>query len=286
MWEEDRDIILAKHFEIINMNNLRLFGILKDHIPEVQPILPLIEFIISRVETVTSLLLNEKLWDAEIVLRSATETLMKLLFITSTKDEAERNNRIEEYWNSLADINSLKMSEQAKKNLRYFGDSELHRVAYSPLILSEEREEELRNKWTKNKRRILEQKWSFSGMINNMSKECKNTPLEMISTLTHGYRMSSHVIHGDETGVHIIIERERRAPEEYNKAHRGHYLRLISDCCSFCTLMASEVMGFIDFQNERKDFLESLKELKEIEELISKYSGRVFEDEDYDKYRS
>ena len=87
--------------------------------------------------------------------------MIKLLFITSVSGE-EREQRIEEYWESLREINELKLSNQAKKNLEHFGDSEIHRVAYLPLILDDNIERELREKWPKPKRQKLEQKWSFS----------------------------------------------------------------------------------------------------------------------------
>ena len=147
-WIEDKQIILEKHIEIINSNNLLLFGFLKNHINEINPILPIIEFIISRIETIIFLITNDRLWDAEIILRSALETFIKLLFITTSSGE-EREKRINEYWYSLAEVNSLTMSEQGKRNLKYFGDSELHRVAYLPLILSDEEEKLLRDKWSR-----------------------------------------------------------------------------------------------------------------------------------------
>ena len=228
-WSEDKLEITQKYFEVINLNNLELIAILRDHIDEVNPIYPLIEFVISRLETVTTLVIDDRIWDAEIILRSALETFTKFLFIT-TAEKDEQKKRIEEYWISLAEINKLKLSEQGKKNLKHFGNSELHRLAYLPLVLSEEDENELRKKWTKSERQKVEQKWSFTEMILSISKAYEGKPLEMLITLTHSYRMSSHVMHGDETGILIIKERESRSQEEYQKAHAGHYLRLLSDC--------------------------------------------------------
>jgi hypothetical protein len=284
MWKQDKQIILEKHFEIINSNNLLLFGTLKDYIIEINPILPLIEFIIARIETVTSLIIDDKLWDAEIILRSALETFIKLLFITTSSEE-EREKRIYEYWHSLAEINSLTMSEQGKRNLKYFGNSELHKLAYLPLILSDENENTLRDKWPRKKRHELEQKWSFSEMLKSISASYNGQPMEMLLTLTHGYRMSSHVMHGDELGISIIIERENRIQEERDKANRGHFLRLISDCCTYCTFVGCESMSFLGLQDEKIIFLKSMNYLNSIQDVIDRYSGKVFEDTYYDKYR-
>jgi hypothetical protein len=284
IWEDDKQIILEKHFEVINSNNLLLFGTLKDYIVEINPILPLIEFIISRIETVTSLIINDILWDAEIILRSALETFIKLLFITTSSGE-EMEKRIHEYWYSLAEINSLAMSEQGKRNLKCFGNIELHKLAFLPLILSDENEKLLRDKWSHKKRHELEQKWSFSEMLKSISNSYNGQPMEMLLALTHSYRMSSHVMHGDELGISIIKERDNRTQEERDKADRGHFLRLISDCCTYCAFVGNESMNFLGLQDKRIIFLKSMRNLDSIQDIIAKYSGKVFEDTDYDKYR-
>ncbi|WP_313611863.1 DUF5677 domain-containing protein [Chryseobacterium arthrosphaerae] len=285
MWEKDKNIIFEKHIELINKNIILLYGTIKDHLDTIKPILPLVDFILTRIGTITELIRKEQLWDGEIILRSALETLVKMVFITSSSGK-ERAERIDEYWNCLAEINSLKMSEQAKKSLQYFGESELHRVAYSPLLLQEDEENQLREKWPKKKRQIMEQKWSFSSMITSISNLYKGEPLEMISALSHSYRMSSHVMHGDETGIMIIQERESRDTQEREKANNGHFIRLISDCVTYTSFVASEAMNFLGLNDERIYFLKSIKELDGIKELTSKYQSQVFNDSDYDKYKN
>lgn len=284
-WPEDKIVITQKHFEVINLNNLELFAILKDNFEEINPLYPLIEFIISRLETVLTLAEADRIWDAEIILRSALETFIKFIFITTASKE-EQKKRIKEYWVSLAEINKLKLSEQGKKNLKHFGYSEMHRIAYLPLVLSEKEEYELREKWTKAERQKVEQKWSFTEMVLSISKAYEGKPLEMLITLTHSYRMSSHVMHGDETGIQIIREREGRTQEEYEKAHRGHYLRLLSDCSVYCAFLGIETVNFLNLKEKRQFFFKNQEKLNEVQELIEKYHGKVFEDKDYDKYRN
>lgn len=283
-WNHDKPIITQRYFETINLNNLELIGTIKENYDNVKQIFPLLEFVLTRLETVTTLVIDDRIWDAEIILRSALETFVKFIFIT-TADKNEQEIRIEEYWNSLAEINSLKLSEQGRKNLEYFGESEIHRLAYLPLILPEELEKELRKKWTKTERQKLEQKWSFTQMVLSISKDYKGQPLEMLVTLSHSYRMSSHVMHGDETGLLIIKERENRSPEEYEKAHAGHYLRLLSDCSVFCAFLGIETMSFLGMHEKRDFYFKNLNKLDDIQELVSKYHGKVFEDEMYNKYR-
>ncbi len=283
-WDKDKIIITERYFETINISNIELFGIIRENLDELNQVFPIIKFILSRLDTVSVLATNDRLWDAEIILRSALETFLKFMYISiSTGDE--RTKRIDEYFNLLSEISSIKQSAQAKTNLEFFGESEVHRLAYSPQILDNVLEQELRNKWPKPDRQRLEQSWSFSEIIRAISRANKGKPLEMLITLTHSYRMSSHVMHGDETGVLIIEERESRSQEEKDKAKAGHYLRMLSDCSVYSSLLAIETMNFLGLNDKKKFFFENQNQLNDIEELVEKYSGRVFDDPDYDKYR-
>lgn len=154
-WVEDKQKITEAYFEAINKNNLELFRIIKIHVKGLNGVLPILEFILERLETVANLTVDNRIWDAEIVLRSAIETFVKYVFIT-TADENERKIRLDEFWNLLAEVNSLKQSEQAKKNLKHLGGLEIHNLAYSSMLLPEEKETELRAKWTKAKRQKLD----------------------------------------------------------------------------------------------------------------------------------
>jgi len=281
-WIEDKHRVTEAYFTTINLNNLELFRIIKLHFDKVEQILPLIEFMIERFETVTVLTMDDRIWDAEIVLRSGIEILVKFLFIT-TADKVEQEKRIDEFWNQLEEVNLIKQSEQAKKNLKHLGQYELHNLANMPLLLSEEREQELREKWTKVKRHKLEQKWSFSEIVSSLSKNFRGKPLEMFETISHGYRMSSHVMHGDETGILIIRERNSRPQADRDLAYFCHYLRLLSDVSSYCSLVSIETMNFLGLKADF--FFENQAALNEINKLTEKYHNDLFSDKDYDKFR-
>lgn len=281
-WTEDKQKITEAYFEAINKNNLELFRIIKLHVKELDGILPILEFILERLETVATLTVDNRIWDAEIVLRSAIETFVKYVFIT-TADENERKVRLDEFWNLLAEVNSLKQSEQAKKNLTHLGGLETHNLAYSPMLLPEEIETRLRTKWTKVQRQKLEQKWSFTEIVNSLSKNYRGKPMEIFITLTHGYRMSSHVTHGDETGILIIRERNSRPFIDRELAYFTHYLRLLSDVFTFCAFIGVETMNLLGL--DKDFFFKNQVSLKEIQMLTEKYHSDLFQDEDYDKYR-
>lgn len=281
-WLDDKQLITERYFEAINVCNIELFGRIKKKLEVARPILPLITFIIERLGTVTTLVTQDRIWDAEIVHRTALETFVKFLFITSA-DKEEQKIRLNEYWQELEEINRIKQSEQAKKNLVQFGHIEHMRVAYSPNVLQPDEEVRLKAKWNKVSRQKLEQKWSFSEMLNTLAKDYKGKPMEMFTGLAHHYRMASHVGHGDETGVLIIAEREGRPQEQKDIANFAHYLRLMSDSFSYCMWTATETMIFLN--EDPKFFLDLQKSLKDVYELSHKHSEKLYEDPDYDKYR-
>jgi hypothetical protein len=282
-WLEDKKYITERYFEAINICNVELYGRIKNHLDEVRPIYPLIGFIIERLVTVTDLTTRDRIWDAEIVHRTALETFIKFLFITSAKKE-EQQLRLNEYWNDLEEINRLKQSEQAKKNLAQFGHIEIMRLASAPNVVSHEEEIRLRTKWTKVNRQKLEQKWAFSEILNSLIEDYKGQPMEMFIGLAHSYRMASHVGHGDETGILIIVEREQRSEEQKDIANFAHYLRLMSDSFSYCMWTATETMHFIN--DDPNFFLELNTSLNDIRKLSHQYSLKLYDDPDYDKYRN
>lgn len=281
--EEDKQIITERYFEAINICNIELFGRIKEEQDKIKPLYPIIAFIVDRLCTVTNLTIQNSVWDAEIVYRCALETFMKYIFITSA-DEQEQTIRLKEFWDDLAEIKLIKLCEQAKKKLHIFGDSEISRLAYSPLLLPEQEEAILKTKWPKVKRQQLEQKWSFTEIVISLAKNYRGNPLESFLGFTHPYRMASHVSHGDETGILIIQERQSRPSEERDIADFAHYLRLLSDSFMFTSWTAIEAVRFL--KQDSKYFFDLQKSLADIQILIEKYHLKVFDDPLYNKYRS
>ena len=47
-WELDKKVITEKYFELININNIQLFGDIKPHLTDLQPVMPIVGFIMNR----------------------------------------------------------------------------------------------------------------------------------------------------------------------------------------------------------------------------------------------
>ncbi|MBH1959616.1 MAG: hypothetical protein I8H68_05860 [Flavobacteriia bacterium] len=283
-WIQDKEVITETYLEIINAINYHFLFIVKENFDRLKMVFPLAEFIMERFETVITLCINGLLWDCEIILRSTQETFVKYLYMLDG-EQPDVDIKIDEYWKSLAEIQSLKMSSQAKLNLELLDDNDFSKIAFLPLVLSEEEEKRLKLKWPKKERSKLEQKWSFSQMVLELSANKNNIMRDYIMLLTFNYRMGSHIIHGDETGIGIINERRNREAEENLKAEQGHYLRILSDVLSYNTLLSVQTMAFLKLEKESDNITEYQRKIHEIDNLISKYEGRVFEDSDYNQYR-
>ncbi len=281
--ENDKKKITEDFFLGINAANVELFGFIKEHFEVVKPVFPLVEFIVSRLSCVTELAVKGNNWDAEIIYRSALECLIKLIFITSGEG-VEKEIRLKEFWEDLCEIASIKQSEQAKKSLKLYGSDKTLRLAFTPMLLSEEEEQRLRAKWPKSERQKVEQKWSFSEMIVALSKNYKGNPVEMFIGLGHNYRYASHVSHADETGILIIKERDERPKCERDLADFAHYIKLMSDSFYFTISMAINIVAFVG--KDPKPFMDLTKSTKEASELANIYLDKLHDDKAYDKFRN
>jgi hypothetical protein len=110
------------------------------------------------------------------------------------------------------------------------------------VVLSEEEEASIRNRWPRRTRKALEQKWSFSEIIRDVERFMESElDVAKARSLAHGYGISSHLIHADQTGVMLPGDRDSRQPIEREKITRAHTARLLSDQLSFIALVAVAV---------------------------------------------
>lgn len=281
-WEEDKIIMVSLYYDCINKNNQELFTQLNKHRERADGIYRIVSFIHDRLSAVWFLTMNDLPWDADIIDRSALEALIKLIFIVNAPNEFEQQQRLNEYWNDLWEINSIKRSEHAKSHLIHFKDT-LSQLTHLSFLLPEKTEIEFKQKWNRKDRKMLEQKWSFSEMLFNLAKNYKGKPFDMLVGLAHEYRMCSHISHGDETGVGIISERKTRPTLDRETVERGHFIKLMSNCLVFSNWLSITVMDYLkeDYSFYFKNFAR-IEEIKEIERL---YQQELFNDPLYDKYK-
>lgn len=190
-------------------------------------------FIGDRSQSLIILIQAARLWDAEIIMRSIMEATIRILYVCYS-NENERIQRINEFWNDLAEINELKRSERAKVVLRCPEQTRGNEVAIKPLVLPANEEKELRDRWPRKLRQALERKWSFSEIIfsleSNMDEDKGGA---FVRSILHNYALSSHLIHADESGLSLLWDRNHRPDDEREKLEIAHICRMLSDSLSY-----------------------------------------------------
>lgn len=180
-------------------------------------------FIHERIDSMQILISHNCLWDADILLRPIAEACVKLAFISCFNDEDGNNEKVKEFWIDLSEINRLKESKQVTQILT---ELKIESKVLNDLIIPEEEEITLREKWTKSNRQKIEQPWSYNEMIRTVSKESNHRE---VLCLNRNFTMSSHLIHADETALGVIQDRKSRNNEDKLLSHNSHISRLYSD---------------------------------------------------------
>lgn len=215
----------------INNSTILRCCVIKNHYQELTDIQPIVNFIDNRIDTILLLTENLRLWDAEMQFRSALEVTAKLSRIVLASDRDTRDKRISEFWDDMYEINILKRAKKARSYMNLPIDIEL-KAQFNALMLSDDEFNRLCEKWPRRCQKTLEESWSFNSILKELSTQ--NVLPERISkileTISYNYKMSSHLIHGDETGIMIIEEREKDSWEERSDINAKHLKRLLSDC--------------------------------------------------------
>ncbi len=196
------------------------------------------DFAVHRSNAMFTLIQSGCYWDAEIIARPLLECTVRMCFVCYAPVET-RKELIREYFEDLYQINRLEQSEKAKKSRTIIAAQERSKILLDGMVLTEAEEEEIRKKWTKKERRALKQKWSFSEMIRDLDNRVK--PLfdqDLFCAFTHSYGISSHLIHADESGIGVILDREQREDREKELMNQSHIHNLLD-----LTLVSSMLMA-------------------------------------------
>jgi hypothetical protein len=189
------------------------------------------------------LLEQERIWESEITLRTVGEGTMKMLFLLSSTESF--SDRYIEFSEALPDIAELRSHERAKDLLASLStistvDLKFHRK----LILSAQREKELRDRYPRLLRQQIEQRWSFSELINAISQSSL-VGSDLFKSLLYGYWTSSQVAHVSFEGIMMPVEREGREPRQRHAVGFAHSARVASDCYSHCVMRLHTGLKFV-----------------------------------------
>ncbi|GGA19315.1 DUF5677 domain-containing protein [Dyella nitratireducens] len=210
-----------------------------------------------------NLLLQEwKLWDCDILMRSALECATRFLFV-AVANNPERSQRIEEYTTSLNEIEDILRSEKAK-TAAVNADDDHDAMLLGGAALSPDKEAELRSKWPQSKRKALKQKWSFSEIVRVLERV--NYPtlnLTKYGSLLHSYGLSSHLIHADQTAMNLMRDRATRTAEERRLLEQAHFARLAVEPTTLLFICWRAMEHAIESTTKHISLVEAMFELLE-----------------------
>jgi len=241
-----------------------------------------LHFYSERCQSANLMIQNEKLWDAEILMRAAVECATRIIFV-SIAEEPERSARLYEYLVELAEINDISHSEKAKKFIE--GKEGEDSIIMRGLVLNDAEENELRTKWPKNKRKVLIQKWSFTAMVGEISKFNKNgLNLHAYNNFLHGYGLSSHLIHADQTAIGLIWDRNHREQEEYIALTNAHMARLLTDSVGLLAMCWKSIAYALDTRDLNPEVMNSIVSLLNASDIFHSNFATT-QTEFYEKYK-
>ena len=243
-----------------------------EHFDHCKPILdkdfpnmhPMIRFVSTQLylschfssESSLILLQHGQEWDAEIINRSIIEGVTKYIYMLNGSEE-EVLKKVNEYWAILPSYSAIKRSDRASSLLAEVEPQEMHNwLSIQELTLEPEQVDSIRGDTNKQQRKQLEQKWSFSHIIQEFS-ESNDKRLNPLIHLGYNYGMSSHLIHKDGDGVGMVWERCVRNTEEQAWVKSAHIARSISDLCTFAEMRS---LFLFQFCGEKPAFSETLRQ--------------------------
>ena len=184
----------------------------------------------------------------------------------------EQPTLINEYWNDLGAIYNHKKARRAKlankipeKDPALLTDAILKTLSDSTLY-------DIADGISKRKRKTLEQKWSFDGVIKQLQNLGeKGKPLIGADVLFHMYGMASHLIHADSAAMDLIDDRKLREPNERVLLEASHASRIMSDQVCLWWFCAYAVCRHYNgkFKDE-KAFFDIFKSFDELTKPIQK----------------
>lgn len=223
-------------------------------------------FYSSRCTSMNVLLQEWMLWDCDIIMRSALECATKFLYVSSVSGP-ERNARLVECTISLNEVEDILRSDKARKaadNSLNDHDEMLLRGA----VLPNGREDELRLKWPKAKRHALKQKWSFSELVRELKKVDEETlNLTGYESFLHGYGLSSHLIHADQTAINLHFDRLGRDESERHLLECAHFARLAVEQTSLFFLCCRAMEHSLGVLHITRDVVMRLLDLHEASKI-------------------
>lgn len=161
-------------------------------------VVPLFTSLHSTSESILILLLNQAIFDADVLLRTVMEGTIKYCYLmTGTADE--KNEKYIEYKVKLTDIDKIldhNKAVEAVNILKEFSKNSTKPFELS--VLSDEELSVLTKKYPKKERDALKRKWSYQSLLRSLAHSYPEYEAQLGTVST--YSLTSHFCHYDWTG--------------------------------------------------------------------------------------
>ena len=162
-------------------------------------VVPLFTSLHSTSESILILLLNQAIFDADVLLRTVMEGTIKYCYLmTGTADE--KNEKYIEYKVKLTDIDKIldhNKAVEAVNILKEFSKNSTKPFELS--VLSDEELSVLTKKYPKKERDALKRKWSYQSLLRSLAHSYPEYEAQLGTVST--YSLTSHFCHYDWTGL-------------------------------------------------------------------------------------
>lgn len=234
--------ILAEADSIIKNLFYSLAPLYKKDFPKGQDVtVPLFTALHSSSESILILLMNQAIFDADILLRHVMEGTVKYcyLLIGDEKCKAEKHNQ---YKITISEIDALTdhiKAVETIKILKKYSDNSTK--PFEASILRDDVVSELKAKYPAKIRNEIKRRWSYQAILQELSEIYDEYKAQLGSLST--YALTSHYCHMDWTGVSSIQEQILSSPDGSNNLYDiGHALRIISNIVTFYLFRVIEYM--------------------------------------------
>lgn len=237
----------------------------KEHGDNQDVTVPLFTTLHSTSESILILLLNQSIFDADVLLRTVMEGTIKYCYLMTGTDDEKKEKYIE-YKIKLADIAKIsdhKKAIEAVDILREFSNNSTK--PFECDILSDEKLSELKKQYPKKEQDKLKQKWSYQALLRSLAKANREYEAQLGTLST--YSLTSHFCHYDWTGVSSrnaqIIEAENPNAIIFDIMHS---IRILSNVLSLELFRVAEYMRGNKFDSPEVAAL-SMEALKFVSDL-------------------
>jgi hypothetical protein len=198
----------------------------------------------DRAKAVLILVASGLDWDAEIVLRTFYEGVAKILYICDA-DESVRRSLVEEFLTALGETADRRTARKAAVLEEIIPadrgrERDVFRLLQDPRIVRDNLN------LSKSERQRLEQKWSFSEIVETLSQRATGKQkIPEFRGLLHVYGMASHLTHADSKALDLMVDRATRAPAERRIIEEAHVARILTDITELghiCAVVLSRLL--------------------------------------------